>query len=269
MNDPIQKEIICDTYAYKYEKTTWEHIDSFHKHMHTPYELLFFVDGCCDYVIEDRRYSLQPYDLVLIPRNTYHFLEVRGKFDYYERFVVSFLIDALDFPESRIASIFKNGRIFHFEENSAVSQCFFRTLHYIEKFAEEDFVLLSKFLIHELLLNIEAESPTEINSASIVIDSIISNALQYIEKNITKIESIGDVADAMFVSKPYFFSRFKNAMGISPMHYIRNKRVLLAENMIRNGTSAHNAAMQCGFKDYVTFYRAYTSILNRTPSQSK
>ena len=51
------------------------------------------------------------------------------------------------------------------------------------------------------------------------------------------------------------------------MHqYILEKRVLAARNLILSGTSATTACMECGFKDYSTFSRAYKKVLNALPS---
>ena len=49
--------------------------------------------------------------------------------------------------------------------------------------------------------------------------------------------------------------------------YIFENRILAAKNKILSGTPATIACMECGFKDYSTFSRAYKKLLNKLPSE--
>ncbi len=51
------------------------------------------------------------------------------------------------------------------------------------------------------------------------------------------------------------------------MHqYVLEKRILAARHLILAGMPATAASLECGFKDYSTFSRAYKKILGQTPS---
>ena len=54
------------------------------------------------------------------------------------------------------------------------------------------------------------------------------------------------------------------------MHqYILEKRILAARNLILSGMPATSACMECGFKDYSTFSRAYKKVLHALPSDAE
>ena len=61
--------------------------------------------------------------------------------------------------------------------------------------------------------------------------------------------------------------KFKEETGYSMHQYILEKRILAAKNKILSGTPATIACMECGFKDYSTFSRAYKKLLNKLPSE--
>lgn len=58
---------------------------------------------------------------------------------------------------------------------------------------------------------------------------------------------------------------FKQETGFTIGSYISKKRLLLGRELILSGTSAAQAAYECGFKDYSTFQRAYKALFNESP----
>ena len=53
------------------------------------------------------------------------------------------------------------------------------------------------------------------------------------------------------------------------MHYIREKKILLADNMIKEGKRPIDVAKECGYENYISFYRAYQLYFNHSPSDNK
>ena len=60
--------------------------------------------------------------------------------------------------------------------------------------------------------------------------------------------------------------KFKEETGYSMHQYILEKRILAARNLILTGSPATVASVECGFKDYSTFSRAYKKLLGQIPS---
>ena len=62
---------------------------------------------------------------------------------------------------------------------------------------------------------------------------------------------------------------FKAETGSTVHAYVRQKRLLYAARLIREGTSANQAAEAAGFSDYSTFHRAFRSSFGVSPGQLK
>ena len=62
---------------------------AFHRHIHNEYEILFFVRGDADCIIEGSVYRLRDNDLLLIGPRTFHYINPRSQ-AIYERFVINF-----------------------------------------------------------------------------------------------------------------------------------------------------------------------------------
>ena len=69
-----------------------------------------------------------------------------------------------------------------------------------------------------------------------------------------------------YISKYYMMRLFKQETGYTLGHYISQKRLLLAKELLSSGVSVTQACFDCGFKDYSTFSRAYKQLFDETPS---
>ena len=56
-------------------------------------------------------------------------------------------------------------------------------------------------------------------------------------------------------------------MQITPKKYINIRRLAKAQKLIRLGEKPSSIFLSCGFCDYATFFRNYTSYFGYTPSQ--
>ena len=74
----------------------------------------------------------------------------------------------------------------------------------------------------------------------------------------------------MCIRDSYHFMRlFKAQTGCTVHNYIRQKRLVLAARLIREGMSASAAAAECGFVDYSAFHRAFTKTFRVSPGRIK
>ena len=69
------------------------------------------------------------------------------------------------------------------------------------------------------------------------------------------------------ISENYFRKLFLLEFGISPSKYIRNKRLMLARDLLNSGEfSVSDAAMASGFNDISYFSREYKKMWGVNPS---
>ena len=87
--------------------------------------------------------------------------------------------------------------------------------------------------------------------------TIITQALDYIEKHITRELTVDDVAGHVLVSPFYFHKGFSMLCGYSLMEYIRNRRLSLAGGELVSGDiSVMELAMKYGYDSPDSFTRA-------------
>ena len=77
------------------------------------------------------------------------------------------------------------------------------------------------------------------------------------------------VAALCYLSRYHFMRLFKAQTGCTVHNYIRQKRLVLAARLIREGMSASAAAAECGFVDYSAFHRAFTKTFRVSPGRIK
>ena len=100
-------------------------------------------------------------------------------------------------------------------------------------------------------------------------DPKIRETLSYINENLGKELTVEELAERVYLSRYHFMRLFKAQTGQSVHAYVRQKRLLCAARMIRDGTPASKAASACGFQDYSTFHRAFSVCFGCTPGSIK
>lgn len=97
-------------------------------------------------------------------------------------------------------------------------------------------------------------------------DPKIGAVLSYINENLSAELTVEALAERAYMSKYHFMRLFKAQTGYTVHGYIRQKRLVRAAQMIREGTPATKAASECGFGDYSSFHRAFRDMFSISPS---
>ena len=92
--------------------------------------------------------------------------------------------------------------------------------------------------------------------------------LDFLNKNLTNRISIDELADKFYMSRYHLMHTFKEETGFTIGSYITTKRLLLARDMIRDGSSVSVACDACGFGSYSSFIRAYRKQFHSTPTNT-
>lgn len=95
----------------------------------------------------------------------------------------------------------------------------------------------------------------------------ISEAVKYMEDNITENINAEDVANHVCISPFYFQKGFSMLCGLSVMEYIRNRRLALAGGELATGdVRIIDVAMKYGYDSPDSFTKAFTRFHGMTPS---
>jgi len=234
---------------------------SFSRHAHMDYELLYFLSGQADCMVEHLRHALQPGDLVLIPPYDYHFISPTGPRTY-ERVVVDFT--ACGLPGSILDKVFSGPRVISSAGFPEIAGIFARMDSYSGRFSGENALLLAKNLTAELLILLESAVPEE-NPSFSGYSPIMEEALRYIDQHIAEIEGLDELCARLYVSRAYLHRIFVESIGMSPKRFITSKRLWLAQGRLRLGEKPTQVCLRCGFRDYSSFYRAYKSFFGISP----
>ena len=245
-------------------------------HYHDFYKIILILKGNVRYLIEGREYELLPFDFVLVNRFDIHKPVVESKDDY-DRIILYLKHEFLE--ELGLLDAFMKAKelesyIVRF--NSGTSAHIYDMLLK----AEEDIRVKDTEYAGELTAKIDIiKMLIEFNKACISEDfgfrpearfnRKVIEIIEYINDNLQKDLSIDSIADKFYLSKYHMMRIFKSETGYSVHRYISEKRILLARNLIMSGVPSTTACLECGFKDYSSFSRAFKNQLGILPSEVK
>ena len=93
-------------------------------------------------------------------------------------------------------------------------------------------------------------------------------ALNYIDENLCENLTLDKIAACAAMSPAYFSSVFKKMNSLSPWEYITIKRVEKSIELLKNTSLTKlDIAQRCGFSSSSNFYKAFSKITGKTPSE--
>lgn len=100
------------------------------------------------------------------------------------------------------------------------------------------------------------------------IDSRISDAMRYINDNCNKKIYIPNLAKASGLSEAYFYVKFRECVGMTPIEYKNRAAVLFAEELLQHKKmSIEEISESAGFESSIYFRRVFKTITGMTPSE--
>jgi len=92
--------------------------------------------------------------------------------------------------------------------------------------------------------------------------------IELIDSRLSEDISLDDLACSVGLSPFHFSRQFKSEFGLAPYAYVIRKRVTKAQEMLRQGNTAHKVvALECGFSDQSHFCRTFRKVVGATPAQ--
>ena len=229
-------------------------------------------------MVEGTDYSLKPWDILLVRHHMIHkaIIDVSVPYDriiiyldssYVERYAPDAgLMDCFATAEKRRFCLMRPDE----SERGTLRDCLERleTSVHDTQFGAELMrgTLLAQLMVH---LNRIMQCDTSRENTAVEYNEKISAALSYINENLTNSLSVDELAAMCYLSRYHFMRLFKSQTGCTVHNYIRQKRLVLAARLIREGMGAQSAAAECGFTDYSAFHRAFTNTFGVSPGKLK
>jgi len=269
-------------YEFEYEGLYYSHSKSYHHisqrfHAHDFCEFYYFISGHGRYLVESSAYPLQPGTILLMRPGEVHSPELLPDTPY-ERIVIQFREEELSSlleQRAELMAPFTHRPLgvwnrFTFEEydNGFMQQLF----QYIERNTCQDNAkqiispilpvmineLCRSFKLRQSSSSLERESPSQIQSI-----------ITYINERLYDELSLDDICSHFFISKAQLGRLFRSATGSTTWDYILIKRLIEARRQILSGIPVTQAAINCGFRDYSAFFRAYKKRYQVSPAADR
>lgn len=244
-------------------------------HFHEFDKVVLLLAGRVDYIVEGRSYALKPWDVLLVKHHTIH-KAVIDKSIPYERIIIYLEGKYFDrsMPDARLMDSFdqadRSGE--HLLTPSALQRREIqRVLGAYESCAGDEGVgasALRETFILQILIHI-SRMTAAVQPRETQYDPKIQQVLSYINEHLSEELSVERLAEQAYLSKYHFMRLFKAQTGSTVHAYVRQKRLLHAARLIREGTSAGKAAADSGFGDYSAFHRAFRENFGISPGSLK
>lgn len=241
----------------------------FTMHIHDQCEIYFFISGNVEYLVEGSKYPLDENSLMIMRPTEVHKPKITGG-GRYERYAINFPVsfaDSID-PEGRLAKAFTDrtlgqGNMF---SSSEIDMTLVRKLFFEMCSNSDDYSRQLTIKTHLLiLLDMISRSYSSKRELKYREQSSAERIVMYVNNHLFEDISVPHLAKQFYLSPSQFSRVFRQATGAAPWEYITKKRLTVAKEKIRSGSSAQSASESCGFKDYSSFYRAYTKHFGSSP----
>ena len=239
----------------------------FRMHTHESYELYYFAGGSGIYRVEGAPYPLECGDILIMRPAEAHYIDITNNKPY-TRLSVNFkanLFAGID-PNGRLLSPFNDRKIGTFNRyradnfKSDAYSVFIKNIMTDSPDRRVQTITNLLPLLNEISFAFDSVTETEINK------SLDSRIISYINRHLADDITLDDICDRFYISKTHLCRIFKKATASTVGEYITVKRLVNARQLILSGTPPTKAYLQCGFRDYSVFYRAYKKKYGVPPS---
>ncbi len=231
------------------------------REIHTYHEILYYISGDAEILTENSRVSLKNGSLLIIPKETYHFIRLNN-LNFFRlkisipKYVENFIPIADIMKDFKLVECMPEGVLFVLSRLVQVMQ---------NKDSKN-----KAFYIYALFLTLIEEidvATTKNHNDSFKRLGVGSKIVEYISKNLDGDLSVTTIAREVGVSTSGVVHGFKKELGISLHNYITQRRLIYARGLILNGHKPSKIYADCGYSEYSSFYRAYVKFFGKAPSK--
>ena len=243
-------------------------------HYHEFYKLLFFQSGTGEYVVEGKRYSLNPGDIVLIGKHCVHRPEFTPNVPC-ERMILYISPEFLEKESTKgcdLSDCFSLEHDHVLRPNENIRHTLFSIIRNIEQELSSERYgreILSTGMLLQLLIELarsmdhkEVQKP----APKLPKSKRILDIMHYLDNHLTEDFDIDTLAEKFYISRYHMMRRFREETGTTIHAYLSDHRLMLARNLMSQGMGATDACFRCGFGSYSSFSRAYSKFFGTTPT---
>lgn len=245
-------------------------------HFHEFDKLVLLISGTVSYTVESSTYELRPWDVLLVKHHAIHRVDI-DKSVPYERVILyldrahfervmpdSRLMDCFDAADKPGGHLLKSGEDQRSELQTTLEA--YERAQQDQRFGAQ---AMRETYIIQLLIQVSRMASAVQEAQTTTKDEKIRQVLSYINENFRRQLTVEQLAEQVYLSRYHFMRLFKAQTGSTVHAYIRQKRLLYAARLIREGVPAVKAASDSGFTDYSAFHRAFRETFGTSPGSLK
>jgi len=248
-------------------------------HSHPTYEIYYFHEGRCNYLIGDKIFVLQPGDLILMNGMTLHCPNVDSKYPYVRT--------TLHFEPSHVRGLMQPFQSFDVlqpfrelgnhrlhlkgeerEEVEALLERLDRLRNYGDPISQNRFQLAFLDLLQVIyrLCQQPLEAGPEFPSEK---ERHVQEMIAFVERNYHEDLHLEQLENRFHLSKYYLAKIFKDVTGVTLFKYIYQRRINQAKIMflLDKRLTVTDVCFQVGFKHLAHFSRTFKEQVGCTPEQ--
>lgn len=267
----LDRDVIClhrtDVLPY-FAKTTL--------HNHDGYEILLCLCGKSNYYVESEGKKLEYGELILTAPYTFHGTDTQID-QIYERIIINIkeaYFKGLCSERTNLASCFNrispnkiNSYILSPNEIREFSDIAAHLQHEIENPGYGSDILVPALLVQLLVMVNKKASYNSIPTYQSIMPQIVADTISYVNNHLDGDLSLNTLSLHLYHNGDYISRCFKNTMGTTLQQFIIAKRIVLAQQYLREGTSVSDTCFQSGFSDYSNFSRCFSKHTGMSPKQ--
>lgn len=273
--DPRQEMRRTD-FELQYKRDTY--LKDVQLHHHDFYEVYFLISGDVTYTIESRQYRVMPGDILLISPRELHQICIRPEMSAYERYVLwvdpklltKYSTDLTDLTQNLDPSRPNHSNLLRTKpEQASQLKRLFDQLWQESGFDGYGADLLQQSLLLQLLVTINRLAAKDSDPLGEQTHSsrAVSEVVDYVNLHYSEPLSLEQLAGQVYVSKYHLSHEFNRLIGTSVYRYIQKKRLLIARQLLAQGSRPNEVYSACGFGDYAGFYRAFRNEYGISPRE--
>lgn len=242
-------------------------------HLHSDYEIYFFIQGNVNYFVEQSSYKLQRGNLLNFNSKEIH-RAVNLTDTPYERIIIYFkpqMIKQFCTDHSNLLACFENRK--QGENNTTLldtnkSNYFISTamqlIHYMNSDSYGSDLMALTYLI-QILVMVNETFLSKKQTISSILSPKVTPVLQYIDSHLTSNLSLDLLSKELSMDKYYLSHLFKKHTGSTIYQYILTKRIALAKQLLQEGNNVTDTCLMSGFNDYSNFIRTFKKATGMSP----
>ncbi len=230
-----------------------------HKHYHSAVEFYFLEEGQCNYLIGDRRYSMQKGDLAIIPKRVFHTASYVGR---HSRMLINCQEDfLLRLPLPR-ETVYRNSDI-----TQEIYNIFIRIGNEYQRNDRFSPLLIQGDMQRLLVLLERNENRWRPDNSDT--NQLIEDVIREINNDFSSDISLTAVAARHYVSASHLSRTFKKETGMNFNEYLTLIRIKKAEQLLSEEPPMRisEIAFACGFNDSNYFSKRFHDITGCSPKE--